>query len=150
MELAASIDRLIGMSRHGLALFVVLALGVVGCSASHSNATPPPTTSTTVPRPVTASARCSEVLGRGVVSSAITTVAKVRATPIGLVGGRFRDAFRGLGGAQVAALCVVPAGRACYQVTAVAGNDRQQALIKECGTFHGSAPSPVVILNGTD
>jgi hypothetical protein len=85
-----------------------------------------------------------------VVSSATTTVAKVRATATGLVGGRFRDAFRGLDGAQVAALCVVPAGRTCYQVTAVAGHDQERALVKACGIFHGAAPSPVVILNGTD
>jgi len=131
-------------------VLVVLALGVVGCSASHRKATPPPSTGTTVSRPVTASAKCSEVLGRGVVSSATTTVGKVRATPTGLVGGRFRDVFRGLDGAQVAALCVVPAGRTCYQVTAVANHDQEQALIKECGIFHGAAPSPVAILNGTD
>jgi hypothetical protein len=91
-----------------------------------------------------------EVLGRGVVSSATTTVAKVRATSTGLVGGRFRNAFRGLDGAQVAALCVVPAGQTCYEVTAVAGHEQQQALIRECGTFHGAAPSPVAILNATD
>jgi len=137
------------MRRIGSVVLVVLALGVVGCSASHRKATPPPSTGTTLSRPVTASAKCSEVLGRGVVSSA-TTVGKVRATPTGLVGGRFRDAFRGLDGAQVAALYVVPAGRTCYQVTAVAGHDQEQALIKECGMFHGAAPSPVAILNGTD
>jgi hypothetical protein len=91
-----------------------------------------------------------EVLGRVVVSSATTSVAKVRATSTGLIGGRFRDAFRGLDGAQVAALCVVPAGPACYQVTAVAGHEQQQALIKECGTFRGGAPSPIAILNETD
>jgi hypothetical protein len=90
------------------------------------------------------------VLGRGVVSSATTSVAKVRATSTGLVSGRFHDAFRGLDGAQPAALCVVPAGRTCYQVTAVAGHDQEQALIKECGTFHGAAPAPAAILNGTD
>jgi hypothetical protein len=137
------------MTRTGWILFVVLAFAVVGCSASHRNATPPATTSTTVSRPVTASARCSEVLGRDVLSSATTTVANVRATSTGLVGGRFRHAFRGLDGAQAASLCVVPAGRTCYQVTAVAGHGEKQALIKECGNFHG-APSPFVILNGTD
>jgi hypothetical protein len=104
-----------------------------------------------VPRPVTASGRCSEVLGRGVVSSAATTVAKVRAIGIGLVGGRFRAAFRGLDGAQVAMLCVLRAGQRCYEVTAVAGNDQQQRLLKACGAFpHGAAPSPAFILNGTD
>jgi hypothetical protein len=150
VELGTPIERLTGMMRAGLALLVVLPLAVVGCSASHRKATPMPSTSTTVPRPVTASARCSEVLGRGVVSSATTTVAKVRATPIGLVGGRFRDAFRGLDGAQAAALCVLPAGQGCYLVTAVAANDQEQRLIKACGIVHGAIPSPASILNGTD
>jgi hypothetical protein len=149
VELGAPTKRRTCMTRTGWIAFVVLALAVVGCSANHRKATPPPTTSTTVSQPVTASARCSEVLGRGVVSSATTTVDKVRGTSTGLVGGRFRDAFRGLDGAQVAALCVIPAGRTCYQVTAVAGHGEVQALIKGCGAFHG-APSPFVILNGTD
>src|SRR5689334_23956504 len=76
LELGAPTKRRICMTRTGWIAFVVLALAVAGCSANHRKATPPPTTSTTVSRPVTASARCSEVLGRGVVSSATTTVDK--------------------------------------------------------------------------
>jgi hypothetical protein len=138
------------MRRVGTLLFFsAIALAVVGCSASHHNATAPQPINTTTAPPMTAAQRCSDALGPAVVSSAPTTIAKVRDTPVGLTSGRFRDAFQGLSGAQAATLCVLPSGNGCYQLTAVAAKHRKEHLVKACGPL-GPAPSPASILIGMD
>lgn len=78
-----------------------------------------------------AGALCRTAFGAAVVEAAPTTAGAVRESGIGVVGDRFRSAFRGVANDSFATWCMIRTSADCYDESAVAA-DGSQVHIAHC------------------
>lgn len=136
----------VGAAMKRTLLVLVLLVLVAGCDSGMSSSpkhgqdnlgTRPPDSSA-MPQGARAQKLCRDTFGRGAVESAATTVGRVRASGIGVLGGVFASAFRGSPDTDFAAWCMIKTDPHCYDESAVAATgDRVHIAPAGCGSPSG-------------